>query len=354
MATSEQLEREAEATRAQIAATLDELRSRLTPGQVVDQLVDYARDSGGGEFVRNLGQQVVANPLPITLVGAGLAWLMMAGRRTAADGGGNGLGNGQDFRAADAAVGARAGAAAQSLGDVAQATRDSASDTAADPADSARRQSHDWADSARSTAEGLNQRLGEVGAGLQESANAAGSAMRDAASTAYDSASNAASNAYDAAAERSRQGADVFARGARSMRDNAAAGGRNVVEFLQEQPLVLAGIGLAVGAMLGASLPSTDVEDKMMGDASDAAKHDAKAFVEEQADKGKAVAEQAWNAAKPELEEQLHANEQHAGAAASDASARHEHGGEAPLVPSDESRQGEMTADAARREPSSE
>src|SRR4051812_20537028 len=81
MTTSEQLEREAEATRAQIAATLDELRGRMTPGQVVDQLVDYARDSGGGEFVRNFGQQGVGNPIPVTLVGAGLAWLMMASRR---------------------------------------------------------------------------------------------------------------------------------------------------------------------------------------------------------------------------------------------------------------------------------
>jgi len=81
MATSEQLEREAETTRAQIAATLDELRGRLTAGQMVDQIIDYTRDSGGGEFFRSFGRQVAGNPLPVTLVGAGLAWLMMAGRR---------------------------------------------------------------------------------------------------------------------------------------------------------------------------------------------------------------------------------------------------------------------------------
>src|SRR5690348_16192953 len=80
MATSEQLEREAEATRAQIAATLDELRGRMSPGHMVDELVDYARDNGGAEFFRNFGRQVVDNPVPVTLVGAGLAWLMMAGR----------------------------------------------------------------------------------------------------------------------------------------------------------------------------------------------------------------------------------------------------------------------------------
>ena len=307
MTTSGQLEREAEATRAQIAATLDELRSRLTPGQVVDQLVDYARDSGGGDFVRNLGQQVVDNPLPVTLVGAGLAWLMMAGRRSAADGAGNdgsGFATGQDLRRAGAMVGERVSTGAESLGDMAQATRDSASSTA--------------------------------------------SAVRDAAS-------NAASGAYDAAAERSRQGADAAARGARSMRESAAASGRNVMEYLQEQPLVLAGIGLAVGAMLGGSLPSTETEDNLMGEASDATKQDAKAFAEEQVDKGKAVAEQAWNAAKPEIDEQLHhADAQHADSG-SEEDARHESGGEATLVPADETRQAEMATDAVRRdtEPSS-
>src|ERR1700719_4210775 len=77
---SEQLRRETEETRARVAETLEELRARITPGQVVDQLVDYAGDSGAGEFFRNLGRQAVKNPLPVTLMGAGLAWLMLAGK----------------------------------------------------------------------------------------------------------------------------------------------------------------------------------------------------------------------------------------------------------------------------------
>ena len=84
MANSAQLEREAEDTRARFAQTLDELRERITPGQLVDQAVDYAKDSGGGVFVRNLGNQVTANPLPVALIGAGIAWLMLSnGRRSA-------------------------------------------------------------------------------------------------------------------------------------------------------------------------------------------------------------------------------------------------------------------------------
>ena len=77
---SEQLKQEAEQSRAQLAETLEELRTRITPGQVVDQFVDYAGDSGAGEFFRNLSRQAVNNPLPVTLMGAGLAWLMLAGK----------------------------------------------------------------------------------------------------------------------------------------------------------------------------------------------------------------------------------------------------------------------------------
>ena len=78
MTSSAQLEREAEATRGQVAGTLNELRERITPGQLMDQAADYAKASGGGDFVRNLGRQMADNPLPVCLIGAGMAWLMLA------------------------------------------------------------------------------------------------------------------------------------------------------------------------------------------------------------------------------------------------------------------------------------
>src|SRR5262249_40625437 len=78
MTSSAQLEQEAEQTRSELAQTLDELRERITPGQLVDQALDYAKDTGGAAFVRNLGRQTVDNPLPIALIGAGLAWLMLS------------------------------------------------------------------------------------------------------------------------------------------------------------------------------------------------------------------------------------------------------------------------------------
>jgi Protein of unknown function (DUF3618) len=75
---SEQLERKAQQARARLTKTLKELRAGLTPGQVVDQLADYAREGPAAEFFRNLARQIWENPLPLTLIGAGIAWLIIA------------------------------------------------------------------------------------------------------------------------------------------------------------------------------------------------------------------------------------------------------------------------------------
>ena len=79
MASSDQLEREAEEARTRVERTLDELRARTTPGHLVDQLIDYANGGPGGAFARNLSRQVVDNPLPVALLGASLVWLALAG-----------------------------------------------------------------------------------------------------------------------------------------------------------------------------------------------------------------------------------------------------------------------------------
>ena len=77
----EEILAEIERTRTDMDATLSAIEHRLTPGQLVDQGIDYLRHSGANEFVANLGGSVKHNPLPVALVGIGLAWLMAAGKR---------------------------------------------------------------------------------------------------------------------------------------------------------------------------------------------------------------------------------------------------------------------------------
>jgi Protein of unknown function (DUF3618) len=81
-AHSEKLEREARRTRGQLTATIEQLRFRMTPGQLIDQMFDYTREGPAAEFLRNLGREVRENPVPLVLIGIGVAWLMLASSRT--------------------------------------------------------------------------------------------------------------------------------------------------------------------------------------------------------------------------------------------------------------------------------
>ena len=83
MATTRQLEKDVDKTRGRIEDTLSELRDRLSPPSLIDEALGYAKDNGGADFVRNLGRQVADNPLPVALMGAGLAWLMVSQNRSA-------------------------------------------------------------------------------------------------------------------------------------------------------------------------------------------------------------------------------------------------------------------------------
>jgi hypothetical protein len=79
---SEQLEQRARKTRARISESVEALRGRMTAGQIGDQLADYARGGPAADFFRNLGREVRQNPLPLTVIAIGVAWLILANIRS--------------------------------------------------------------------------------------------------------------------------------------------------------------------------------------------------------------------------------------------------------------------------------
>lgn len=79
----DQILAEIDRTRGEMDRTLSEIEHRLTPGQLVDQGIDYLRHSGANEFVQNLGGTAKQNPLPIALAAIGIGWLMALGRQPA-------------------------------------------------------------------------------------------------------------------------------------------------------------------------------------------------------------------------------------------------------------------------------
>jgi ElaB/YqjD/DUF883 family membrane-anchored ribosome-binding protein len=294
MANSAQLEREAEQTRSQLAQALDELRERITPGQLVDQAVDYAKDSGGGMFVRNLGRQATANPLPIALIGAGVAWLMLSnGRQQSRTASIN--------RAAETAIdrarrtmneaGAQVGEFAEKTGaqakDFAQDMSQRASDWVADSKGRVTDAGERFRESMDATRRSGAQSTGEAMA----TAGEATSFIGDRVSSAYQSAASSASKAHGRVTDQARDASSTMANTVSGLGQRTAVASRDFLQFCRTQPLVLAGLGMALGAVIGALIPPTETEDQLMGQTSDRLKDQAADVAEEQYERAKDIAQ---------------------------------------------------------------
>jgi ElaB/YqjD/DUF883 family membrane-anchored ribosome-binding protein len=107
-----EIQAEIDRTRREMDGTLSAIEHRLTPGQLFDQCMSYLKDNGGTEFVSNLGNQAKKNPMPVALVGVGLAWLMAADKNSGTE--------------PEYAVGDRLSQAKAGLADTANAMRDRA------------------------------------------------------------------------------------------------------------------------------------------------------------------------------------------------------------------------------------
>jgi hypothetical protein len=276
--SSEQLEREAERSRERLSSTLEELRSRITPGQVMDQLIDYARESGGGEFVQNLGSQVRQNPLPLALVGAGMAWLMF-GRGPA-----HTPTSGQSHDSSDAHA-----YPSRTSGDIGKS---------ATQAGSAVRES------LRTSSDDLSARAAETSRDLGEKASAARSALGNVVSDAKDRTSDAVQQASSAASTLVDEGTSKLTGSAQTFADSAGAIGRNFAEFCTQQPLFLAGLGIALGAGIGAAFAPTETESRLMGKASADLKERVQEVASDAVDKAATVASGAYEGAVEEVKKQ--------------------------------------------------
>jgi ElaB/YqjD/DUF883 family membrane-anchored ribosome-binding protein len=320
MPTSEQLEHKADATRSRIEDTLGELRTRLSPGLLIDDVLGFAKESGGGEFVRNLGRDISANPLPVALMGAGLAWLLAAQALRSSNGAGTSrLSFNEWAERTEAMSDFDTNKSTSGMPDGAGKS-DSYYGKASEMAGSARERASDMYDRARDTTSDLYGRARETTAGAYEKA-------RDAAGTV-----------------------------SRSM-SSALDGTRGVANFMQEQPVVLAGIGVALGALIGAMLPTTEMEERYIGPTAQSLKEDAKEMAREQWERGKNLAEEGWDEAKDAARRTWEDAKEEAGKAWQDTKQKAAQsdsmgqsgdltGARTPLVPSGQEDTAERLADA--------
>lgn len=297
MTSSVQLEREAEQTRSQLARTLDELRQRITPAQLVDQAVDYAKDSGGGQFVRNLSRQATSNPMPVALIGAGMAWLMLsndrqpsASKATSVDRAAENTIGGTDAAAQEREASRQTSEQIKGFG---QEASQRASGWLSDAWDrlTDTRERRDKAEATRSAAEEASQ-------SVRARASDAAASISDRAASAYETAKSGASETYGQISDQAQQARSSTAEAALRFGQSTAGATRDLLQFCKTQPLLLTGLGMALGAIIGALIPPTEAEDELMGKTSDQVKDQASNIAKGQIERAKSAADRGLNEAE--------------------------------------------------------
>ena len=246
-------------TRSEMSETIDAIQARLSPDNLLGQAVKFFNSENGQDMANNLSRTVKNNPVPISLIGLGLTWLMMSDRNKQ-----------NQYREPsyprdryDASAGYRA-ANTPSYGP----------DYGPDRADRP------------------GEQVGErAGAALHEAgqkATAKAADVRDSVTQAATHVGHKINNATDSLREQTAHTADQAKRG--------------LQDALREQPLTLVGAGLALGALLGAGLPSTRREDELMGETRDELLDSAKEAGQKQAEKVRKVANAAAEAAVEEAD----------------------------------------------------
>jgi hypothetical protein len=81
---SEVIAKQVAEERKRVEEAFDAIQRRLTPGQLVDEILTYAEHAGSG-FAANLGKSVTANPIPAVMIGVGLVWLILAQKQASPD-----------------------------------------------------------------------------------------------------------------------------------------------------------------------------------------------------------------------------------------------------------------------------
>ena len=295
--TSAELQRDIESQRSRVESTIDQIQSKLSPGQLVDELMAYTK-GGGSEFITSLQRNVTTNPLPVALIGVSLAWLMA---KPAGTGSPEQASTIRTDRHWDDSINQRRGYSGAEADDFDEyddypvtVISGSGLRRIGNSSDERGNAFHEFADDAGKTfkakADSTGKRAGHfvdaTGNRFKGFTNAAGERVehfRDETGNLLDEASGWASHTWQKAREKLHDARDAIGSQAGAGKARAAIAGdavRGQVENLnhtiltqfRDQPLIGGALAFALGAALGGALPHTPQEDALMGEAADAVK----------------------------------------------------------------------------------
>lgn len=219
-----QLEREVDQSRAHMSETLNALEERLSPTHLLEQALTYARQNSG-EFSQNLVETVKRNPVPTLLTAVGLSWMMFGQQQSSTKTSG----------AYDTGYTGSYGSTTSTGSDVSGQ---------ASIADRGRNIKNDLSNSTAGAKAKISQ--------------------------GTDHLKHQAQHAAD------------------SLRHQSERAKASFTQMLEQQPLALGALGIALGALIGGALPPTRQEDKLMGNTRDNVLEKSKAKTKEAYDKTRA------------------------------------------------------------------
>ena len=297
--SSAELQQEIEDDRRRIEDRLGAIQERMSPGQMVDEVIAYAKGSGGGDYLRSLGGQAKANPIPLALMGVSLVWLMAAPKR-ADSGDAASTTSGSSAASPDyplyTAQGPvrRIGPPEISNGArYSHFTDESGTKLKALTDRSGRRAGH-FVDEAGKTYRGLADATGrqvtsildEAGSMLDASLGWLSHAVDSVTHTTSQTSARAGATMRRAAGSASGHASD-FGSG---LMDRSGRLNETLLSTFRDQPLIGGALAFALGAAIGAVLPNTEIEDEAMGDAAAALRSDLADKAATLADKGQDIA----------------------------------------------------------------
>lgn len=311
-----ELEREIELQRTRVESTIDQIQQKLSPGQLVDELLAYTK-GGGGEFLTSLQKNVTSNPLPVALLGVSLAWLIAkpgdsaAASRSDTDrtwdnsiNTNRGYHNDRGASQSNYPVKIISGGSLRRLGH----TEDEGGQRYSQFADDAGNKFKALTDPVGRRAGHFVDETGNTFRGFTDAAGKQIDQFRDEAGGLLEHATDWASHTWDMAREILHDARDAVSSGqsglghqasnaADALRSQTASLNETMLNQFKDQPLVAGALAFALGAALGSTLPHTPQEDALLGEAADKVKGAALDQASELYDQGKAKAADLYETA---------------------------------------------------------
>ena len=334
-----ELKRETEQTRAGLTDTVEQLRSsvtetakdvraRVSPAAIKAEVSGYFR-SRGEQLLHDITAAARKNPLQAVAVGASVAYpllrlaraipapvlmlgagLFVAGSKTgqsatqkasdvASDLSDEVLQRGRDLRDQfeDTASAAKS-YATQKLGGL--------SDTVSDTTNQVSRAVTEAGAALSPAPDQLHGSAASIGTSVVDEAAQARQRGMQMAGSAVDAAKDTAASAAEAAKKAFSDAKDAGLEAARTARDKASdlgdRAGKTLFETIEQNPLLVAGVGLLIGGLIASALPRSETEDELVGGTSNAAKRRAQAAAAKGVDAAKDAVGGAYQEATKQAE----------------------------------------------------